>query len=98
MPIYLYQEVSADGTLGEVIEIEHAASLSPLAQHPETGVRLQKVYVAPGLTTRYTPGRTNSLLENKNLEKKGFTKYQRDKVSGKYYKVAGKEGPTSFSH
>lgn len=91
MPTYLYQTLHDDGTEGEVFECTHAMH-DTLEVHPVSGERVRRVYSAPNLATRYTPGHTRKLLSNENLERKGFTKYQKDKVSGKYHKVVG-EGP-----
>lgn len=67
-----------------------------LATHPITGDRVRRVYAAPNLGVRYTAGRARNLLSNENLSAKGFTKYERDKVSGKYHKTAG-DGPSVIS-
>jgi len=92
MPIYTYRWLEGPHK-GSLVEIAHSAKEAPLAMHPETHHALKQVFVAPHLATRYTPGRSQKLLDNKNLEKNGFTKYQRDKLTGKYHRVAGKDGP-----
>lgn len=89
MPIYVYREVLADGSEGELLEVEQPMSAKPLERHPVTGRPLRRVYLAPTVTTKYTPGRTKSLLAEKNVEKAGFTKYVRDKQTGTYHKTAG---------
>lgn len=92
MPIYVYQVVTADGGEGEVFELEQSMVDAPLTAHPLTGKPVRRVYQAPNLTTRYAPGATKNKLENRNVEKMGFTKYERDKLTGTYHKVAGKDG------
>lgn len=92
MPIYLYQIILDDGSEGETFECIHSMS-ETLTRHPETGEKVRRVYSVPNLGTKHTPGQTNRLLSNENLDRKGFTKYERDKVSGKYNKVVGK-GPS----
>lgn len=91
MPTYLYQTICDDGSEGEVFECTHSMH-DQLEFHPETGEPVRRVYSVPNLATRYTPGHTRQLLSNENLERKGFTKYQKDKLSGQYHKVVG-EGP-----
>ena len=89
MPTYLYREVFDDGSEGEPFEVEHPMTTS-LDVHPLTGNKVKRVYSPPNLATRYTPGQTKTRLEDKNVEKAGFTKYVRDKVTGTYHKTAGK--------
>lgn len=91
MPIYVYQVLREDGSDGEVFEVEQSMSDAPLERHPLSGQRVRRVYQPPNLTTRYAPGATTSKLENKNVEKAGFTKYEKDKLTGKYHRVAGKD-------
>jgi hypothetical protein len=92
MPIYLYRIIREDGSEGEIFECVHSMS-ETLALHPETGEKVKRVYSTPNLGIKHTPGHTKSLLSNENLDRKGFTKYERDKVTGKYNKVAG-QGPS----
>ena len=91
MPVYLYQILKKDGAVGEVFECEHPMS-EKLTQHPETGEEVRRVYSIPNLASKYTPGRTQSLLSDENVADKGFTKYERDKMTGKYHKIVG-DGP-----
>lgn len=91
MPTYLYQVIRDDSSEGEVFECEHSMN-ETLEAHPVTGERIRRVYSVPNLGVRYSSGSTQKLLSNDNLERKGFTKYEKDKVSGKYHKVVG-EGP-----
>jgi len=96
MPIYVYEVVKPDSTGGERFEIQQSMKDDPLTRHPETGEPVRRVFLPPNLATRYTPGQTKAKLENKRLEKAGFTKYERDKVSGKYHRVAGNQGPAEI--
>lgn len=93
MPRYLYQVVKMDGSRGEVVEIERPMDAPDPSTHPETGDSIVRLYTAPHLGTRYTEGRTKHLLDEKNIESKGFAKYVRDKSTGDYYKAAGVQGP-----
>ncbi len=89
MPIYVYEVV---GT-GEQFEYVQSMRDAPLDRHPVTGEAVRRVIVAPNLGIKHTAGREKSLMDNRNVEKAGFTKYEKDKVTGKYNRVAGKQGP-----
>lgn len=91
MPIYVYEVVRKDGRSGESFEIEQSMNDPALEAHPVTGEPVRRVYQPPNLASKYTPGATKAKLENKNVEKAGFTKYERDKLTGTYHKVAGKD-------
>lgn len=94
MPSYLYQVIREDGSEGEMIEFFHPMD-EPLVNHPETGEKLKRIYTSPNLATRYTPGNTKTILSNDNLADKGFTKYEKDKLTGKYNKIVG-DGPSTI--
>ncbi len=91
MPIYIYQEILANGADGERFEIEQPMSAKPLEHHPVTGRPVRRVYEAPNVSTKYTEGHTRQMLQEKNVEKAGFTKYVRDKQTGTYHKTAGRD-------
>lgn len=91
MPIYVYQVIRPDGSEGECFEVEQPMKDAPLTQHPRTGEPVKRVYQSPNLATKYTPGATKNKLENKNVERAGFTKYERDKLTGQYHRTAGKD-------
>lgn len=91
MPTYLYQEILADGSEGETFEVVQRMSEPSLKVHPRTGNPVQKLFTAPNLPTKYTEGATKNKLANDNVEKHGFTRYEKDKVTGRYHKTAGKD-------
>jgi hypothetical protein len=93
MPIYVYETMPSDGSQGERFEIQQSMQDDALTHHPETGEPVRRVLLPPNLATRYTPGQTKERLDNKSVEKAGFTKYEKDKSTGKYHRVAGKKGP-----
>ena len=97
MPIYVYEPILPDGSGGERFEVQQSMQDDPRTHHPESGLPVRRVCLPPNLATRDTPGQTKNKLENKQLEKAGFTKYERDKVTGKYNRVAGKQGPEQIS-
>ena len=90
MPVYVYEVITSDENGGERFEIEQPMSDPALTRHPRTGEPVRRVYLPPNLATKYTPGSTRNKLSNTNVEKAGFTKYERDKLTGTYHKVAGK--------
>lgn len=91
MPTYLYQEILPDGTEGDCFEVVQRMSDPPLKTHPTSGNPVEKVFVAPNLPNKYTEGETNKKLTNENVEKHGFTRYEKDKLTGLYHKTAGKD-------
>jgi len=92
MPIYVYEGIKS----GERFEVAQSMREHALKLHPETGEPVRRVILPPNLGLKHTPGRESKMLDNKNVEKAGFTKYERDKITGTYHRVAGKEGPASF--
>ncbi len=90
MPIYVYQVIEPDGSEGQVFEIEQSMKDPALKIHPVTGQPVKRVYQPPNLAYKHTPGKIKSLTADENVEKKGFTKYVKDKVTGRYHKTAGK--------
>jgi hypothetical protein len=96
MPQYVYETVLADGQGGDRFEIRQPIADPALTHHPLTGEPVRRVLFAPQLTTRYSDRHTKQLLDNKRVEKAGFTKYQRDPSTNTYHRVAGKEGPATF--
>ncbi len=96
MPIYIYQVSTDDGSEGEIFEFEQSMTAESLTKHPVTGQPIKRIYLPPNISKKYTPGQTKNKLDNKNVEKAGFSKYERGKLTGTYHKVAGKEGPGKF--
>jgi|TARA_B110000438_G_scaffold303705_1_gene366645 predicted nucleic acid-binding Zn ribbon protein len=96
VPIYVYQTLSDDPEKTEVFEIQQSMQDAHLAHHPETGEPIRRVLQAPNIASKYTPGANKTKLENNNLAEKGFTKYEKDKLTGRYHRTAGKEGPPTI--
>jgi len=99
MPTYLYCEILNDGSDGETIEIVRGLNDPDPSVHPETGRRLRRIYSVPNLAMRYSSQAQKSNLSNERIEKLGFTKYEKDKLTGTYNKVAGRDAraPQSFN-
>lgn len=92
MPIYCYEVIDT----GEYFEVEHSSDGPFLTEHPETGQKVQRVYTTPNLGGRFSGDYNKNILSNKNLEKSGFTKYERDPLTQRYNRVAGKFGPAQL--
>lgn len=92
MPVYIYEEIDS----GAQFEVIQSMREAPLTTHPETGRPVRRVILPPNLGLKHTAGKEKTLLDNRNVEKAGFTKYERDKLTGTYHRVAGKNGPESF--
>ena len=84
MPIYVYEVIQPDGSPGSRFEIQQSMKDDPLEKHPESGEPVRRVLLPPNLASKYTPEQTKKKLDNKNLEKAGFTKYERDKLTIEY--------------
>lgn len=97
MPTYVYQVIKEDESEGERFEIQQFMSEDALTAHPVSGEPVRRVYLPPYIASKYTPGHTKKLIDTGNVEKAGFTKYERDKLTGTYHKTAGKEGPSTLN-
>lgn len=91
MPIYLYQEILPGGQPGPVFEWMQPVSAPALTRHPESGHPVRKLPTTPSLTLRYGEGSQKHRLDARSVEKAGFTRYDRDRLTGRYHKVAGRD-------
>ena len=74
MPVYVYEIINEGGSPGERFEVHQTMKEDALTQHPKTGHPVRRIILAPNLASKYTPGQTASKLDNRNVEKAGFTK------------------------
>ena len=95
MPTYVYQIVTADGTEGRVFEVIQKMSDEALTTDPKTGEPCRRIPAAPILPGNWSDHATKQKLSDKNLDRLGFTKYQRA-GDGHYEKRAG-SGPDVLS-
>jgi len=95
MPTYVYQVITSDGSEGEVFEVVQRMSEPALTKHPETGKPVRRIPQAPHIAGNWSDSATKQKLSDKNLDRLGFTKYQRS-GDGKFEKRAGK-GPDTIS-
>ncbi len=95
MPTYVYEVLDKKGKpTGRTFEHMQSIKADPLTKDPETGEPVRRAIVAPNLGLALSANK--SRMSNKNLERLGFTKYER-KGKGYMERVAGKEGPQSIS-
>ena len=95
MPTYVYEVLDKKGQpTGKQFEIVQSIKADALKKHPETGEPVRRAIVAPNLGLNLSASKAR--MSNKNLEKLGFTKYER-KGNGYMERVAGKEGPRSIA-
>lgn len=97
MPTYVYEILDKKGEpTGRTFEIVQSMKEDALTRHPETNEPVRRAIVAPAIAGNWSPIKEKSVLSNKNLERLGFTKYER-KGKGYMERVAGKQGPRSIS-
>lgn len=96
MPTYVYCVVREDGDDGDRFEIEQSMRDPALTHHPESGEPVRRVFLPPTLGLKHTPGREGKLSDPGYAASKGFTRYEKDRGTGRYIKTAGKDGPASF--
>lgn len=89
MPTYIYQVIKPDGSDGEAFEIFQRMKDEPLTRHPQTGQPVRRVIQAPHIAGQWSDAATKKTLSDKNLDRMGFTKYQRS-GDGTYEKRSGK--------
>ena len=95
MPIYVYEYLDGAGEgTGESFELVQPMSADALTEHEGRPVR--RVPQAPNVAGKWSEMKSKSALSNKNLERLGFTKYEK-RGDGYMERTAGKEGPKSIS-
>lgn len=96
MPIYVYEIILENDEGGEQFECLQSMSDEALTHHPETGAPVRRVLQAPNIGGKHSDASIkNRLSDHKNLERLGFTKYERV-GKGAYEKRAG-VGPKTIS-
>ncbi|MFG0285775.1 MAG: FmdB family transcriptional regulator [Phycisphaerales bacterium JB039] len=95
MPTYVYEILDGKGEpTGETFEIVQSMKDEALTKQPETGKPCRRAIVAPAIAGKWSDlNKTKS--SNENLERLGFTKYER-KGGGYYERTAGKKGPRTL--
>ena len=97
MPVYQYKVVDSK-TEDEIIEIEQEIGAKELRVHPITGETIKKIISSTSLTLNHSSTREKVTLEKGNLEKNGFTVFQKDNSNPlKYNRTAGNQGPEEIN-
>ncbi|VAX42379.1 hypothetical protein MNBD_PLANCTO03-1024 [hydrothermal vent metagenome] len=95
MPTYVYEILDPQGHgTGECFEVVQPMADDPLTKHPETGQPVRRIPQAPNIAGKWSDIKSKGQLSNKNLDKLGFTKYEK-RGDGYYEKTAGK-GPDTI--
>jgi hypothetical protein len=95
MPTYVYQVITDDGSEGEVFEVVQKMTDKPLTKHPETGAPVRRIPQAPIIPGEWSDHATKQKLSDKNLDRLGFTKYER--AGGGHYEKKAGGGPNVIS-
>jgi len=96
MPTYVYEVLDKSGVpTGETFEIVQSMKDDALTKHPKTKAPVRRAVVAPNIAGKWSDIKGKNSLSNSNLERLGFTKYER-KGKGYMERVAGKEGPKTL--
>lgn len=91
MPTYVYEYLDEDGQgTGECFELVESIKDEALTEHE--GRPVHRVPQAPIIAGKWSDMKSKSALSNSNLERLGFTKYQKNSDGG-LSRVAGDEGP-----
>lgn len=96
MPNYIYQVIEEDGSTGFTFEWTQSIDEEPLTEHPLSGKPVQRVIQAANLGIKHSEQSQKRKFSDQHIEKAGFSRYERDKLTGVYHKTAGKSGPSSF--
>jgi predicted nucleic acid-binding Zn ribbon protein len=91
VPVYVYQEILDDGSAGDVFEVLQRMVDEPLLTHPTTGKPVRRVLQPPGIPFKSGGPSKQPSLDDGNLARLGFTKYQKAS-DGRYEKAVG-NGP-----
>lgn len=96
MPTYIYEYLDKDGHgTGESFELVQKMSDDALTTHE--GRPVHRVPQAPIIAGKWSDMKGKGQLSNENLERLGFTKYQKNSDGG-MSRVAGKEGPKTINN
>ncbi|MDR2430262.1 MAG: hypothetical protein LBD14_05165 [Puniceicoccales bacterium] len=93
MPVYTYQLLDGGGVECGLLEIEQGINEPALTCHPLTGQPMRRVIRdAPYLTGPYGERRVRAQISNPdNLGRLGWTRYEKDRGTGKYVRTSGKD-------
>ena len=94
MPIYIYEYLDEEGNgTGECFELTQQMSDDALEENE--GRPVHRVPQLPIIAGKWSDLKGKDQLSNSNLERLGFTKYEKN-TDGGMTRVAGKEGPKNI--
>lgn len=97
MPIYVYEILNKKGLpTGETFELVQSIHAEALTKHPRDGTPVRRAITAPAIAGKWSDMKGKGALSNKNLERLGFTKFER-KGKGYMERTAGTKGPRGIS-
>src|SRR5262245_11576219 len=97
MPTYVYEVLDKKGKpTGRTFEAFQSIKDDAYIKDPKTGEPVRRAILAPNIAGNWSDLKSKGKLSNKNLERLGFTKYEK-RGKGYMERVAGKEGPRSIS-
>jgi hypothetical protein len=95
--MYVYEILTKRGEpTGKTFELHQSMKEDALTKDPKTGSPVRRVVQAPNIAGKWSDIKGKSVLSNKNLERMGFTKYER-KGKGYMERTAGNAGPRAIS-
>jgi len=95
MPTYVYAYLDDDGNpTDDVFELTQSIKEDALTEHE--GRPVARVPQAPNIAGKWSDMKSKSQLSNENLERLGFTKYEK-RGEGYMERTAGKKGPRAIS-
>ena len=92
MPVYVYEVLNEDGSAAATVEVRQGIHDPPLQRDPVSGRPVRRIVVGVTVGLRHTSAQDRRSLSRENLERHGFTRYERDGCGG-YVRTAGHEGP-----
>ena len=97
MPWYTYEVLNEAGEVVEQVEIEQSCDAPSLVRHPIDARTLQRVYTPPNLGGPHSDRRQKKATSADKIAQAGFTRYKRDKLTGRYHKELGdSRAPENF--
>ena len=96
MPVYQYMLVDSKFD-NEIIEVEQSITDQALKVHPITGEPIKRLISSASLTLKHSSSKEQATLAKDNLDKNGFTVFEKDSSDpSKYSRTVGKKVPSEI--
>ena len=96
MPVYQYMLVDSKFD-NEVLEVEQSITDQALNVHPITGEPIRRLISSASLTLKHSSSQEQATLAKDNLDKNGFTVFEKDLSDpSKYSRTVGNLGPSEI--